>query len=115
MSDEDGDTEEDKPEILAIEKSPASAGVEQKKKKLKKGVFNREWLKISEYQVFLKEYKFDSSQATCVVCNQQFSIHYRGKADIYNHMKTQKHQKNMKSYNVNQQLITDTIKPSKKR
>jgi hypothetical protein len=37
MSDEDGNTEEDKPEILAIEKSPASAGVEQKKKKLKKG------------------------------------------------------------------------------
>ncbi len=78
-------------------------------------MFNREWLKISEYQVFLKEYKFDSSQATCVVCNQQFSIHYREKADIDNHMKTQKHQKNMKSYNVNQQLITDTIKPSKKK
>ncbi|CAF3184543.1 unnamed protein product [Rotaria sp. Silwood2] len=115
MSDEDGNTEEDKLEILAIEKSPASAGVEQKKKKLKKGVFNREWLKISEYQVFLKEYKFDSSQATCVVCNQQFSIHYRGKADIDNHMKTKKHEKNMKSYNVNQQLITDTIKPSKEK
>jgi hypothetical protein len=72
MSDDDGNTEEDKPEILAIEKSPASAGVEQKKNKLKKGVFNSEWLKISEYQVFLKEHKFDSSQATCVVCNQQF-------------------------------------------
>ncbi|CAF4165969.1 unnamed protein product [Rotaria sp. Silwood2] len=93
----------------------ASAGVEQKKKEIEKGVFNREWLKISEYQVFLKEYKFDSSQATCVVCNQQFSIHYRGKADIDNHMKTQKHEKNMKSYNVNQQLITDTIKPSKEK
>ncbi len=48
MSDEDSNTEEDKPEILSIEKSPASAGVEQKKKKLKKGVFNRQWLKISE-------------------------------------------------------------------
>jgi hypothetical protein len=78
-------------------------------------VFNREWLNISEYQVFLKEYKFDSSQATCVVCNQPFSIHYRGKADIDNHMKIQKHQKNMKSYNVNQHLIIDTIKPSKKK
>ncbi len=42
MSDDDGNTEEDKPKILAIEKSPASAGVEQKKKKSKKGVFNRE-------------------------------------------------------------------------
>jgi hypothetical protein len=28
MSDEDSNTEEDKPEILSIEKSPASAGVE---------------------------------------------------------------------------------------
>ncbi len=37
MSDEDGDIDEDKPETLAIEKSPASAGGEQKKKKLKKG------------------------------------------------------------------------------
>ena len=30
-------------------------------------------------------------------------------------MKTQKHQKNMKPYNVNQQLITDAIKPSKEK
>jgi hypothetical protein len=67
---------EDKPEILAIKKSLVSAGVGQKKKK------NREWLKIIEYEVFLKEYKFDSSQATCVVCNQEFSIHYRGRTDI---------------------------------
>ncbi len=37
LRNEDGNTEEDKPEILAIEKSPASTGVEQKKKKLKKG------------------------------------------------------------------------------
>ena len=35
-----------------------------------------------EYQSFLKEYKLDQSQATCIACNQQFSIHYRGKADI---------------------------------
>ncbi len=40
MRDEDGNTEEDKPEILAIEKSPASTWVEQKKKKLKKDAFN---------------------------------------------------------------------------
>lgn len=78
-------------------------------------MFNREWLKISEYQVFLKEYKFDSSQAMCAACNQQFSVDYSGKADIDNHMKTQKHQKNMKSYNVNQKLITDTIRSSKEK
>jgi hypothetical protein len=36
MRDEDGNTEEDKPEILAIEKSPASTGVEQKKKEIEK-------------------------------------------------------------------------------
>jgi hypothetical protein len=41
MSGEDGDIDEDKPETLAIEKSPASVGVEQKKKEIEKGWFNR--------------------------------------------------------------------------
>ena len=68
-----------------------------------------------EYQSFLKEYKLDQSQATCIACNQQFSIHYRGKSDIDNHIKTKRHQNNMKSFNINQQLITKTIKPSKEK
>ena len=83
-----------------------------KKKKSKKDVFHSEWLKVVEYQQFLKEYKLDESQATCIACNQHFSIHYRGKTDIDNHMKTIKNQNNMKSFNVNQQLMTKTIKPS---
>ena len=60
-------------------------------------MFNGEWLKISEYQVFLKEHKFDSSQATCAACNQQVSTHCRGKVDIDNQMKIPKHEKNMES------------------
>ncbi|CAF3897692.1 unnamed protein product [Rotaria sp. Silwood1] len=76
------------------------------KKKLKKGVFNKELLNLVEYKSFLKEHKHDSSQATYIVCNQQFSAHYRGKAKIDNHIKTKKHQHHLKSYDVNQQLIT---------
>ena len=72
-------------------------------------------MKIDEYKQFLKEYKYDSSQATCIVCNQQFSVHYRGKADIDNHIKTQKHQNNLKSFNVNKQLITTTMKRSREK
>ncbi len=56
-------------------------------------MFNRKWLEIVEYQRFLKEYKSDLSQATCIVCNQQFLVHYRRKADIDNDMNTQKHKK----------------------
>ncbi|CAF1150096.1 unnamed protein product [Adineta steineri] len=115
ITDEDSTTDENKPGVLTNAKSPSSVSVERKKRRLKKGVFNREWLKMSEYQMFLKEYKFDSTQATCAACNQQFSIHYRGKTDIDNHMKTQKHQNNIKSFNINQQLITDTIKPSREK
>jgi hypothetical protein len=47
-------SETDLPPILLLAEKP-------KKKKLKKGIFNREWLKIAEYQRFLKEYKSDSS------------------------------------------------------
>ncbi|CAF1681656.1 unnamed protein product, partial [Rotaria magnacalcarata] len=85
------------------------------KRKSKKGVFNKAWLNLVEYKSFLKEYKPDSSQATCIICNKQFSVHYRGKADIDNHIKTKKHQYHMKSYDVNQQLITKTIIISKEK
>ncbi len=40
---------------------------------------------------FVKEYKFDPPQARCIVCNQQFFVHYREKADIDNYMNNQKH------------------------
>ncbi|CAF1304803.1 unnamed protein product [Rotaria sordida] len=114
--DEKTTDDEGRTEILvAVENLSSASIVQPRKKKWKKGVFNREWLKIAEYQRFLKEYKLDLSQATCIVCNQQFSIHYRGKTDIDNRMKTQKHQNNMKSFDMNQQLITNTMKPSKEK
>ena len=85
------------------------------RKKLKKGIFNKSWLNLAEYKSFLKEYKPDPSQATCIICNQQFSVYYRGKADIDNRVKTKKHQQNMKFYDVNQQLVTKTITVSKEK
>ncbi|CAF4524758.1 unnamed protein product, partial [Rotaria sp. Silwood2] len=114
--DEKTTDDEDETEVLVtVENLPSTSMVQQNKRKRKKGVFNKEWLKIAKYQRFLKEYKSNSSQATCIVCNLQFSVHYRGKTDIDNHMKTQKHQSNMKSFDMNQQLITNTMKPSREK
>jgi hypothetical protein len=63
--------DEDSTEVLiTIKHLPMSSVLQPKKKKLKKDIFNREWLKIAEYQRFLKENKSDSSQTTCIVCNQ---------------------------------------------
>jgi hypothetical protein len=106
--------DEDNEELVTTE-SPTSSTDKSNKKKLKKGVFNREWLKITEYELFLKEYKNDATKATCIACNQQFSIHYRGKTDIDHHIRTQKHQNNFKSFNINRQLITTTMKPTKEK
>lgn len=72
-------------------------------------------LKIAEYRRFLKEYKSDSSQATCIIYNQQFFVRYRGKIDIDSSMTTQKHQNNLKSFNINQQLITNTMKATREK
>jgi hypothetical protein len=90
LIDDEGGTEV----LVTVKNLPVSSVLQPKKKKLKNGIFYREWLKIAEYQRFLKEYKSYSSQATCIVCNQQFSIHDCSKNDIDNHMKTQKHQNN---------------------
>ncbi|CAF3250102.1 unnamed protein product [Rotaria sp. Silwood2] len=69
---------------------------------------------ISAVQV-IQKYEPDSSQATCIIRNQQYSVHYRGKADIENHIRTKKHQHHMKSYDVNQRLITKKIMISKEK
>ncbi|CAF1396996.1 unnamed protein product [Rotaria sp. Silwood1] len=118
MNEDDHDIiigEEEDPDVLVPDEALRMPPEDKSIKKLKKGVFNKEWLNLIEYQPFLKEYKPDPSQATCIVCNQQFSLYYRGKSDIDNHMKTKKHQNNMKSFDVNRQLITKTIKPSKEK
>ena len=58
-----------------------NATLEKKRnKEKKKGVFRSEWL--SEFK-FLKEYKSDKSQVTCMACNDQFSVHYGGKSDFF--------------------------------
>ncbi|CAF1359090.1 unnamed protein product [Rotaria sp. Silwood1] len=111
MNEGDDDISVDKNEDSAVLASPEVLETsffinKPSKKKLKKGVFNRTWLNWVEYKSFLKEYNHDSSQAACIVCNQQFSVYYCSKAEIDNHIKTKKHQHHMKSYDVNQQLIT---------
>ncbi len=43
--------DEDSTEVLITVKNlPMSSVLQPKKKKLKKGIFNREWLKIAEYR-----------------------------------------------------------------
>ncbi|CAF2918399.1 unnamed protein product [Rotaria sp. Silwood2] len=87
MNEGDDDISVDKNEDSAALPSPEALETSSfldkpSKKKLKKGVFNKAWLNLVEYKSFLNEYKPDSSQATCIICNQQFSVHYRGKALI---------------------------------
>ncbi|CAF3949635.1 unnamed protein product [Rotaria magnacalcarata] len=82
-------------------------------KKRKKGVFNPQWLLDSQVSSFLREYKLDSTKILCIACNETFSIHYGGKNDIGRHIKLKRHINNMKSFNINRQLITSTMKPNK--
>ncbi|CAF3419124.1 unnamed protein product [Rotaria sp. Silwood2] len=82
-------------------------------KKKKKGVFNPQWLLDSHLGSFLREYKPDSTKVLCIACNESFSIHYGGKNDIDRHIKLKKHINNMKSFSINRQLITSTMKPNK--
>ncbi|CAF1470842.1 unnamed protein product [Rotaria magnacalcarata] len=82
-------------------------------KKKKKGVFNPQWLRDSQVNSFLREYKLDSTKILCIACNETFSIHYGGKNDIDRHIKLKRHINNMKSFNINRQLITSTMKPNK--
>ncbi|CAF4512949.1 unnamed protein product [Rotaria sp. Silwood2] len=82
-------------------------------KKKKKGVFNPQWLLDSHLSSFLREYKLDSTKVLCIACNEPFSIHYGGKNDIDRHIKRKGHINNMKSFSINRQLITLTMKPNK--
>ena len=87
--------------------SPSSLNKKDGQRK-RKGIFRSEWLQ--EYN-FLKEYKPDQSQVTCMACNSQFNIHYGGKNDVLQHSKSKQHTKNMLTFNTNRQLITTTMKP----
>jgi hypothetical protein len=82
------------------------------KREKKKGIFKYEWLK--EF-TFLKKYKPDKSQATCMACNCQFNVHYGGKNDVIEHSKSKQHLKNMLTFSVDRQLITTTPKPNREK
>jgi len=85
---------------------------EKDKQERKKGIFKYEWLQ--EFK-FLKEYKPDKSQATCMACNSQFSVHYGGKNDVIQHSKTKQHSKNMLTFSIDRQLITTAMKPIREK
>ena len=82
-------------------------------KKRKTGVSNPQWLLYAKFRSFLQEYKPDPTEVLCIACNEQFSIHHGGKNDIERHIQLKNHINNMKSFSVNRQLITSTMKPSK--
>ncbi|CAF4011889.1 unnamed protein product [Rotaria sordida] len=63
--------------------------------------FKKEWLSNPRYSSFLKECKTDQTKALCIICNIQFSIHDSGIGDVNSHMKTKKHQDNVKSAEAN--------------
>ncbi len=81
---------------LEAQSTAPETNIKQKdKQEKKKGIFRSEWLQ--EFK-FLKEYKPDKSQATCIACNNQFSVHCGGKNDVVQHTKTKQHAKNILTY-----------------
>ena len=92
--------------------SPEASKKSKDKQEKRKGVFRSEWL--TEFS-FLKEYKPDKSQATCMACNSQFSVHHGGKNDVVQHAKSKQHKKNMLTFSVDRQLITTAMKQTREK
>ncbi|CAF4077806.1 unnamed protein product [Rotaria sordida] len=69
--------------------------------------FKKEWLSNPRYSSFLKECKTDQTKALCIICNIQFSIQNSGIGDVNSHMKTKKHQDNVKSAEANKSKPID--------
>ena len=92
--------------------SPEANKKSKDKQEKRKGVFQPEWL--TEFK-FLKEYKPDRSQITCMACNIQFSVHYGGKNDVIQYSKTKQHLKKVSTFSVDRQLITTAIKPMREK
>ena len=100
-------------ELSPITKVASSAADKKSKdKQERKKVFRSEWL--TEFN-FLKEYKSDKSQATCMACNSQFGVHYGGKNDVVKHSKSKQHNKNISTFSVGRQLIAITMKPIREK
>jgi hypothetical protein len=79
MSNENKDTEifvENEQSSKVQATSNENSEKKKDKQEKRKRVFRSEWL--TEFK-FLKAYKSDKSQATCMACNSQFSVHHGGK------------------------------------
>ena len=63
--------------------------------------FKKEWLFNSMFSTFLRECKTDSTKASCILCNAQFSIANSGIGDVNRHIQTKKHQECVKSFESN--------------
>lgn len=94
-------------------KKPTETKTLNAEKKRKKGVFNPQWKNDSKYASFLKECRSDCTKAMCIACNEQFSVHFGGKNDVDRHAKSKKHVTVMRSFTINRQLITSSMKKVK--
>ncbi|CAF1253408.1 unnamed protein product, partial [Rotaria sordida] len=81
--------------------------------KIKKGMFNSQWLLNPQFASFLRQYKPDSAKVLCIASNEHFSVCDGGKNDIHRHIKLKRHNNNIKSFGINRQLITSTMKSNK--
>ena len=99
--------------ILKSIENKRAKSLENSIDKKKKGVFHCQWILDERFAPFLRECKSDSTKSMCIACNDKFSIHHGGKNDIERHMKSKKHVKAMRSFSINRELITSTIKPIK--
>ena len=63
--------------------------------------FKKEWLFNSMFSIFLRECKTDSTKASCILSNAQFSIANSGIGDVNRHIQTKKHQECVKSLESN--------------
>ena len=76
-------------------------------------MFNSQWLLNPQFASFLREYKPDSAKVLYISSNEHFSVCDGGKNDIDRHIKLKRHNNNIKSFGINRQLITSTMKSNK--
>ncbi|CAF3398349.1 unnamed protein product [Rotaria sp. Silwood1] len=82
--------------------------------KIKKGMFNSQWLLNSQFASFLQQYKPDSAKVLCIASNKHFSVCDGRKNDIDRHIKLKRYNNNIKSFGIDRQLITSTMKSNTK-
>ncbi|CAF1104505.1 unnamed protein product [Rotaria sp. Silwood1] len=77
-------------------------------------MLNSQWQVNPQSTSFLRHYKPDSAKVLCIASNEHFSVYDGGKNDIDRHIKLKRHNNNIKSFGINRQLITLTLKSNKK-